>query len=125
MRGQCRELAAADFRSPDFSVPGDSQAMPLGLTIFSKGLILVSIPLLFQLAFIWLVADMQATSAEAQARSSHSKEVLTQTQVVLRSLLDAETGSHGFLLTEDPLFSAPYQQSVREIPSALPELQQL
>ncbi len=39
--------------------------MRIPFTIFGKGLTLISIPLLFQLAFIWLVGDMQRHMAAA------------------------------------------------------------
>jgi hypothetical protein len=49
---------------PDLVSPRN-QPMRAGLTIFKKGLILVSIPLLFQMAFIGLVAVMERGNADA------------------------------------------------------------
>jgi CheY-like chemotaxis protein len=57
------------------------------LTVFRKGLVLIAAPVLLQLAFVALIADMQRGTARAAAWSLHSKEVLLQTQVVLRNLL--------------------------------------
>jgi CHASE3 domain sensor protein len=90
--------------------------MRITLNIFRKGLILISIPLLFQLAFIWLVGNMQRNTAAAQASAIHSQEVLRESQAVLKSLLDAETGIRGFILTADPILSDPYIQASREVP---------
>jgi signal transduction histidine kinase/CHASE3 domain sensor protein len=95
------------------------------LTIFSKGLILVSLPLLFLLIFAWLVADLQWQTAQSQGRSSHSKEVLAQTQAVWRNFLDAETGIRGFLLSDEASFRLPYDQAVKEVPEALARLRAL
>ncbi|HEV3446070.1 MAG TPA: CHASE3 domain-containing protein [Gemmataceae bacterium] len=93
--------------------------------IFVKGLVLISVPLLFQLAFIWLVADLQRISAAAQASAGHSQDVLRHSQAVLKSLLDAETAIRGFLLTGDPLFTEPYVQACREVPVTTQQLANL
>jgi signal transduction histidine kinase len=94
-------------------------------TIFQKGLILVSVPFLFQLGLIGLVALMQRWNSEAEQWSVHSKEVLNQTETVLTSLVDAETGSRGFILTGEPVFTEPYDKAARDVPSALGRLRKL
>jgi signal transduction histidine kinase len=99
--------------------------MSVKLTVAHKGLILISVPLLYQLAFCWLVAEMQGRNAEAQGWASHSKEVLRQAQTVLRSLVDAETGIRGFAATGDPIFTEPYDRATQELPDALQQLQTL
>jgi signal transduction histidine kinase len=95
------------------------------LTMYRKGLILVSVPLVAQLGFTWLVAEIQQTSAVAQGWSLHSKEVLEQSQVVIRALLDTQTGTRGYAFAGDPAFAAPYRQGIRETPAALEKLQNL
>ena len=93
------------------------------LTIFKKGLVLISVPLLFQLAFFGLLADMQHSNAQAVRWSIHSKEVLRQTQVVLRSLLEMGTGLRGFILAADPDLRAAYQRAAKQLPRDVLELQ--
>ncbi|HEV3256508.1 MAG TPA: ATP-binding protein [Gemmataceae bacterium] len=93
------------------------------LTIFKKGLVLISVPLLFQLAFFGLLSDMQHSNAQAVRWSIHSKEVLRQTQVVLRSLLEMGTGLRGFILAADPDLHAAYQRAAQQLPRDVLELQ--
>jgi len=93
--------------------------------IASKGLIVISIPLVFVLAFVWLVTEMKRSSEQAQAWSSHSKEVIVQTQALFRSLAAAEAGVRGYVITGDPAFAASYDQATREVPEAIRQLQTL
>src|SRR6266851_2792147 len=95
----------------------------MNLTIFKKGLILVSVPLLFQLAFLGLVAEMQSSNAEAQEWYTRTKEVLSQAQTVLWCLVDGQNGIRGFILSGDPSFRRPYEAAARELPEALQQLQ--
>ncbi len=99
--------------------------MPGSLTIFKKGLILVSVPLLFQLTLIGLIADLQWRNTDAEAWSLHSKEVLRQGQGVFTKLAIAETAERGFVVTEDPAFAASYENAARDAPGDLQRLQDL
>jgi signal transduction histidine kinase/CHASE3 domain sensor protein len=99
--------------------------MPGSLTIFKKGLILVSVPLLFQLTLIGLFADLQWRNTDAEAWSLHSKDVLRQGQSVFTKLVSAETAERGFVVTEDPAFAASYDDDAREVPGDLQRLQDL
>jgi CHASE3 domain sensor protein len=92
------------------------------LTIFKKGLILVSVPLLFQLAFFGLLADMQHSNAQAVAWALHSKEVLQQTQVVWRNLHELGTGLRGFILAADPDLRKAYERAAKQLPQDILEL---
>ncbi len=86
------------------------------LTISRKGLILVSIPLLFQLLFILLVARMQQRNAEAQQLSAHSQEVIDQVHTMLADLLAAESSLHGYLLTGKRHFYQEYRGAAGAVP---------
>jgi CHASE3 domain sensor protein len=93
------------------------------LTFFQKGLVLISVPLLLQLTFLGLLADMQQSHARAVSWSIHSKEVLRQTQVVLRNLLEMGTGLRGFILAADPDLGAAYERAAKQLPQDIRELQ--
>ena len=97
----------------------------LKLTLIKKGLILVSVPLLFQLAFVGLVVVTERANGEASSWSVHTKEVIGQAGTVLQKLVNAETGIRGFILTGDPSFAEPYYATSRGLPAALEQLQAL
>jgi PAS domain S-box-containing protein len=90
-----------------------------------KGLILVSTPLAFVLAFVVLVTGMKRGSEQAQAWSLHSKEVLAQSHALLGQLLDAESGVRGYVITGNPDFAAPYEGARRDLQATVSRLQQL
>ena len=92
------------------------------LTILKKGMLLVSVPLIFQLVFIALVAEMQRTNNEAQAWFAHTKEVLGQSETVLKNLIEAEGSSRGFVITLNPAFRAQFDGARREVLASLQQL---
>jgi signal transduction histidine kinase/ActR/RegA family two-component response regulator len=96
--------------------------MWIKLTILQKGLVLIAVPLVFQLAFFALLADMQRSNARAAIWAIHSKEVLAQTQVVLRNLLEMGTGMRGFILAADADLGAAYERAARQLPLDIAEL---
>lgn len=55
----------------------------------------------------------------------HSHLVLSQVDLFLSKLKDAETGARGYLLTHDPSFLAPYTQAERTLPAQLQKLESL
>src|SRR5262245_8740491 len=99
--------------------------MAANLTLFHKGLVLVSIPLLFELAFIVLVSNMQDEQRVAQQLAFHSKEVLNHAEVLQGNLLDAHTAWRAYVLTGDSAFKEPYQHAGRDIPLAAATLKKL
>ncbi len=60
-----------------------------------------------------------------RATVAHSRNVLDATSAVLTSLLDAETGERGYLLTRDTVFLAPLQGARLRTEQALTRLQPL
>src|ERR1043166_6734339 len=95
------------------------------LTIFRKGVLLVALPLLFQLALLTLVADMERRQTRAADQVVHTKKVAAEAQGVLLALVDAETGFRGYLITLDPAFLEPYDRSAARLPPALDDVIEL
>lgn len=89
------------------------------LTIFRKGLILVAVPLLFQLVLIVGVAAMHRQLQEADQDAERSKHILLQSEAVSARFLDLEAGFRGYVLTEKAAFTESYDRAVREVPEAL------
>lgn len=54
-----------------------------------------------------------------------SQQVRRATHLVLLSLVDAETGQRGFLLSGDPAFLTPYSRAEITVPEQMEELEQL
>jgi PAS domain S-box-containing protein len=90
-----------------------------------KGLILISVPLIFVLAFVLLVVQMTRSNEQAQARYLHTKEVIAQADVILESLLEAETSVRGYVVTGDPAFTASYNEASKRATEGIKGLQAL
>jgi signal transduction histidine kinase/CheY-like chemotaxis protein/CHASE3 domain sensor protein/HPt (histidine-containing phosphotransfer) domain-containing protein len=95
------------------------------LSILKKGLILISVPLLFQLIFIGAIALKDRDKNRANEAFVRTKTVLGQAQIVLTKLVDFETGTRGFIITGDPIFTEPHDRAAKEVPAALQRLEDL
>ncbi|HTK75997.1 MAG TPA: ATP-binding protein [Gemmataceae bacterium] len=95
------------------------------LTFLNKGLVLISVPLLFQLAFFGLLADIQSDYARATASTIASKELLRQTGAVSRSLRELGNSLRVAVLTGDPELTDSYEHSAQQIRQDLQDLRTL
>ena len=71
------------------------------------------------------VRDQQAEGVEIATRSERVIETLLSLELVLESLLDAETGQRGYLLTTDRIYLAPYEDARARLPAELERLRAL
>ena len=95
------------------------------LTILRKGLILIAVPLLFQLGFIALVAKMRHDGALAEYWTIHSKDVIAQAQTCRVRLLAAHGAIQGLTFTRDPSFETALDLAASKAPDDLAELKRL
>lgn len=93
--------------------------------IIYKGLILISIPLLFVFGFVVLVNQQRGIGESVEAKSLHSKEVITHAHILTENLIDAQSSIRGYVITLDENYLAPYEHAVRQIPEEIKQLQTL
>ncbi len=98
----------------------------LGKTTFqrllSRSLLLpVLAMLLLASALIWQTTRL----LEASRWVEHTDQVLTQSEHVLKLMLDQETGERGFLVSKNPLFLQPYRRAALALPSEFASLEAL
>ncbi len=101
---------------------GEGKVVWNNLTIFKKGLLLIVAPLFFQLVFFGLLAEMQTSIMKAQDWSIHSKDVLRQTQVILRNLLELGTGMRGYIISADADLKKAYDLAAQRLPKDVERL---
>lgn len=75
--------------------------MNSNLSALRKGIILISVPLAFQLVLLGLFLATQRRVDRAQERALHSKEVLTKVEAVYRRLIEGQGALGRLLLTGD------------------------
>ena len=95
------------------------------LSITRRVVGLIAIPLVFQVSVLGLLAWMQRIRDDTLRQSFHSKEVIAQTRIVLRLMVDAETGIRGYAVTNDPLFTARFDEASQQLPDRLQSLREL
>ena len=95
------------------------------LTILHKGLILIAVPLFFQIAFIAFVAKIRKDSFRAEGWTIHTKDVIAQAQRCRVLLLSAHGAIQGFILTHNPVFEANLRSFVARIPGEIQILKDL
>ena len=69
------------------------------LTLFRKGLLLIAVPLLFQLVFVAVLVRALAHSAEAERLALHTKRVIAEAEGAFGSLALMQAQSRGFVIT--------------------------
>src|ERR1700742_4814748 len=65
--------------------------------------------------------DLQAYK-DASTQVDQTRRLQQQTDIILSSITDAETGQRGYLLTGDKKYLAPYVKAIAELPRELSEL---
>ena len=99
--------------------------MLIRFTIMAKGLLLVAVPLLFQLVLISVITEKGRQEHDADLSVAHSRVVLQQAERLLTRLGDAQMGIRGYVLTGNPVFAEPYDRSEQELPQQFDALKAL
>src|SRR6476659_3850436 len=89
------------------------------------GLVLVAVPLLFQVVFVLLAHNVQSQVVREAQWTLHANEILREGQALLTRLVEAQSGTRGLVLTDNPLFAEPYRRASVEVPQRLGELRRL
>ena len=95
---------------------------PLSSFAPSRGAISLILALLSALVLIGISETGNRQSSLSLQRIETSTRTRNQVTQLLQQMLDAETGSRGFLLTGDPRYLEPYNAAVAEIGKSLDDL---
>ena len=96
--------------------------MDSSLSIFKKGLLLVSIPFLSQLLLLGVLAMIRADQEEAQKGAMHSNVVIAQAEAALRLAFEAQSAVRGHVLTGDRGFVERFEAASAQSRAALASL---
>ena len=97
----------------------------LRLTVSQKLLALISIPLGFQLVVLGLVVKLQRASESARALSERAEEATSTAYTLLDLLLEADSNLRAGIVLRHAGFFSALDESLREIPPAVAQLQTL
>jgi signal transduction histidine kinase len=85
------------------------------MTIFRKGLLLIAVPLLFQLVFIGLLLRILDEGDRAERWTLHTKEVIARTEKTYGQLALVQGASRGYVLSTTRPFADDEQAAVRAV----------
>lgn len=92
------------------------------MSLPNKGLLLVSIPLLMQLAFLAALAFIRDEQREAQRLTVHGSEVIARCEQAHRLVTEAQTQMRGYALVPAPEFQSAYNEVRPEVLPAYAEV---
>ncbi|HEY9715426.1 MAG TPA: PAS domain S-box protein, partial [Chroococcales cyanobacterium] len=99
--------------------------MRLNLKLSHQGLIIVSVPLVFELIFLGILTGLLRQADFEVQRQIRSKAIISQANTLSKLFYDAGVAMGGYSITKSPLFSDRYDKIVRQIPQDLDELRNL
>ncbi|MBX9685494.1 MAG: CHASE3 domain-containing protein [Candidatus Obscuribacterales bacterium] len=79
--------------------------MGFGLKIAQKGLLLVALPSLFEVAFVLILSNLLSQAEQEAALEAHSKEVIACANNLTRATIDATTAAGAYKITGNDLFA--------------------
>ncbi len=96
--------------------------MKLSLQLKDKALILVAVPLAFQLVFVGTLTILLRQAETETFRESHSKLILAESNSVLRNFIDAGMALYMYQLSDSQTFLKRFQDLSESIPSKMKTL---
>lgn len=95
------------------------------LSVRQRGTVIIGIPVISLLIALATSIVLQREIATAQNPINHAEQILEETNLLTKTIIDAETGVRGYDLTQEPAYLEPYQAAVSELPGSFGRLNQL
>jgi PAS domain S-box-containing protein len=91
----------------------------------AKGLVVIAVPITILVVVLGSTFWFTHVDNRAQNVASHARQIVDAATTLENSLLSAQTGLSGHLLTGDPSFEASYARAEKAVPPQLGELEGL
>ncbi|MBA3994338.1 MAG: hypothetical protein C0469_12490 [Cyanobacteria bacterium DS2.3.42] len=98
------------------------QSVKLSLQLKHKALILVAVPLLFELIFVASLTVLLRQAETETLRESHSKLILAESNSVLRNFIDAGMALYMYQLSDSQTFLERFQDLSLSVPEKIKTL---
>jgi len=102
-----------------------SRQTPWALSLSQKGLLVVGVPVAFQVILLLSLFAIEKAHDRDRAADRTSKEIIASGYRLLGLLVDAETVMRGYALTGNPVFTQPYDRAILHFPAELEHLRTL
>jgi PAS domain S-box-containing protein len=108
-----------------FSLGQTIMALSTKLTVRRQGYIVIAVPLLCLIGTLAAFGWLKYTIDRAQMWVDHTDKTLFESNILLVGLLNAETGTRGYALTQNSEFLEPYYKTQNSLPKSIEDLNQL
>ncbi len=107
--------------------PGKRQvpSRPVNLKIAHKGLILIAVPLLFELFFVVAMFSLLRQAQQEVKVEAHAKDVILTANQLMRHMVNAGTSAGGYALTRAPRFDRDHVVTIKEVYKCMHRLDEL
>ena len=95
------------------------------LSIFKKGVILIVLPVVFQLGMLGYLLKVQRDVAEAEGREVHTKNVIEHVNQIVLGLTEAHSAIRAMGFFHDATFEPDKRAVLRSLPKQLSDLKEL
>jgi signal transduction histidine kinase len=95
------------------------------LTIFQKGLLLVSVPLAFELAFVSYLSSLLNSADQEIQREQHAKDVILHADTLRRDWTEAAFSATCYAYTKNPVLWFKYKTLLNEIDEEMGTMRKL
>jgi CHASE3 domain sensor protein len=95
------------------------------LPVMYRGVIIFAIPAISVIPAIATWVWSYQSKSKAQEWVNHTQEVIRETSLLMKNIVDAETGIRGYTITRNTEFLEPYEKAQTEIPLHLGAIEEL
>lgn len=99
--------------------------MRFDLKLSQKGLILISVPLLFQLIFVFVLAGLLLQAQEQERLAKRGERIVSRLGNISKYVIEAEMSLIFYVYRKDETYREAYEKNDREIPLMFEELRKL
>ena len=100
-----------------FNRSGGVISVSLNLTLRRKGLLLISVLLLFELAFVGTLVVLLNQAEEESRREEHAKHIREKTEIMAQSVAQLGDDITKYVMTRDKSWLARFDHNVEEFNS--------
>ncbi|MGH9549319.1 MAG: hypothetical protein ACRD3W_08090, partial [Terriglobales bacterium] len=93
--------------------------MKAGLKIQQKGLLLVLVPLIFELAFVATLVFVQRQAEQAVAQEDHSRAIVVDVQHMIITVFNASEAFVKYTIYSDPKYAGEYEGFISQVPAGV------
>lgn len=101
------------------------KAEAITLTLAQKGLVLVGLPLLFELIFVGMLAALLMQSEQQDERLSQTKAIISKSKSLSKLLVEAGAALSGYSAGKSDAFLEHYQAATEQVTFDLAELKNI